>query len=157
MSKTSKKSKLDTYILDKLVWRIIDNPQQAQIFGKLIDLDEYFTVVASGTIKLLLPTSIPKAGDVFVLDHMLEIKKQRIRVADILIKIFKFYNSSKVTRDDVLRLKVVTSASIHADKLLAQFDTGEKVLKFRDFLETSNQTFAGLVHEKSNIYSVVIR
>lgn len=156
-SRTSRTNKLDTTLLDKLIWRIVDSPQQALLSGKFIDFDDYFSVVATGSIKLLLPTSLPKAGDVFILDHMLEIKKQRIRVADILTKIFNFYNSSEVMRDDILHLQVVSSAKQHAEKLLAQFDSGEKVLHFKDFLETSNLSFSGLTNENSNIYSVIIR
>jgi len=147
----------DSSALDKISWRIIDPPQQAQVDGRLITLDEYFTVLGSGTIKLLLPTSFPQVGDVFILDQIVKIKKDRIRVADILQKIFNFYNSSTVSKEDILHLQVVSSAAKQAEKLLGQFESKEKVLRFRDFLDTTSYIFGGLVKEKGNTYSVIVR
>lgn len=147
----------DLQFINKIVWDVTSHPLEARLNGEKLSPKLLFKSICEGDMTLLLPINHPETNDAIVVLHKIHIRGHRIRVIQILRKIFDFYNNVVVEEQDLEELKAVESKKGEAVRMQAEIRNKMKLYRFADLLGRGNTSFGGLAHQKGRTFIVKIK
>lgn len=138
--------------LNRIRWDI-QYPFEKNLFAHLLNTK---TKWCQGEIKLLMPISKSTDDTSMMIYYQETIRKRNVTVGDVISRIDKFYNNTKVLLEDFKYVSVSENMRDFAETSIGKHSIGDLSvddIRFADFLRGST-TFVGLQHQMKNIYSV---
>ncbi|KAJ3362193.1 hypothetical protein GGF32_006363 [Allomyces javanicus] len=131
-----------------MVW---DSAQNAHRFISTHELDRE---ICSGEFVMYLPLN-PGATDVSVIQKT-SVKKRNIKIYDILVKIWEWYNLRDIDIEAMQSLQASRVSKERIDKMFVSYEQGQRYYRFRDLIPETQRFVTQLTPEPGTVSTFVV-